>query len=316
MHEIGGYLELEKSKSVYMHRGALEFNLARNALAYLIIEKNIRDLYVPFFLCSAIFDICHMHNVKVHCYHTDETLTPMLDGYESGWIYIVNYYGQLSNEEIKKYKDKYNYIIVDNVQAYFQEPVKGVDTVYTCRKFFGVPDGAFLYSDVQLDEDIIADVSYDKMLHILGRFEADAQTFYDTYSECEKNMSAYSIKKMSKLTQNLLGFFDYDIIKEKRTKNYNFIHREVGRYNKLNLKNIEGAYAYPLYIDNGCMLREVLMRKKVYIPTLWPNVLNMDKSFLEYDMAKNILPIPVDQRYSENDMKYIIELLDCFLREI
>jgi hypothetical protein len=28
---------------------------------------------------------------------------------------------------------------------------------------------------------------------------------------------------------------------------------------------------------------------------------------LEYDMAKNILPLPVDQRYGKEDMGYMLE---------
>ena len=47
---------------------------------------------------------------------------------------------------------------------------------------------------------------------------------------------------------------------------------------------------------------------KIYIPTLWPDVFGIcTENELEYDMAKNILPVSVDQRYDVNDMKYIVE---------
>ena len=65
---------------------------------------------------------------------------------------------------------------------------------------------------------------------------------------------------------------------------------------------------YPLYIDNGHNIRKKLIEKKIYIPTLWPDTYDYCNSDdLEYDMAKNILPLPVDQRYGEAEMKMIID---------
>ena len=65
---------------------------------------------------------------------------------------------------------------------------------------------------------------------------------------------------------------------------------------------------YPLYIENGAEVRKQLQAKKIFIPTLWPAVFNLCKeNELEYDMAKNILPIPVDQRYGIDDMDYLLE---------
>lgn len=40
---------------------------------------------------------------------------------------------------------------------------------------------------------------------------------------------------------------------------------------------------------------------------MWPNVLEWrNKNDLEYDFAKYILTLPIDQRYDENDMKRIM----------
>ena len=79
------------------------------------------------------------------------------------WLYIVNFYGQLSNEYLKIWKQRYDRVIVDNAQSYFQMPVEGMDTLYTCRKYFGVADGAFLYSDTRLSKEIPLDESFERM---------------------------------------------------------------------------------------------------------------------------------------------------------
>ena len=52
---------------------------------------------------------------------------------------------------------------------------------------------------------------------------------------------------------------------------------------------------------------------KIYIPTLWPSVFELTtKEDIEYKMAENILPLPIDQRYTIEDMEYIVEaVLKC-----
>ena len=71
----------------------------------------------------------------------------------------------------------------------------------------------------------------------------------------------------------------------------------------MKLRKIEGAFAYPLLVENGAEIRKKLQQQRIYIPTLWPNVLReIDNNSLEYKFAENILPLPVDQRYSEDDI--------------
>lgn len=78
----------------------------------------------------------------------------------------------------------------------------------------------------------------------------------------------------------------------------------------MRLKRIEGGFAYPLYMEDGNELRKKLIANKIYVSTLWPNVITDElKATLEYDMALNILPLPCDQRYDEEDMEYMIEII-------
>lgn len=75
-------------------------------------------------------------------------------------------------------------------------------------------------------------------------------------------------------------------------------------------KSVNGAFMYPLLIHNGFRVRKKLQKEKVYIPTLWPNVLEeCPENSLEYHYAADILPIPVDQRYGIEDMKYLVEVI-------
>lgn len=308
--EYGGYIELDYQAGKEFHESALALNCGRNCLAYLIEAKSIKKLYIPYFLCASVANTCEKFGVEVEYYHIDKAFRPTfekeLDANE--YFYLVNYYGQLSNDEILEWKQRYQNLIVDNAQAYFQMPVEGIDTLYTCRKYFGVADGAYLYTDILLDREIELDYSYKRMNFLLGRFEKGANEFYSEYVANNSFFRNEPIKCMSKLTHNLLRGINYSEVSKRRSENFEELDKVLGAINKLKLKIPEGAFMYPLYIENGTQIRKSLLKEKIYIPTLWPNVLDScEKDELEYDLAQNILPLPVDQRYGIGEMQFLID---------
>lgn len=70
------------------------------------------------------------------------------------------------------------------------------------------------------------------------------------------------------------------------------------------------AFMYPLLVQNGSEIRKALQKEKIYIPTLWPNVLKeCPADSLEYHYAADILPIPIDQRYGKEDMRCLVDTI-------
>ena len=146
--EIGGYIELEQNRMPMMHDKAIALNCGRNCLVYLIRAEKIKKIALPYFLCDSIENVCIRERLEISYYHINQHFLPKaLKLKEDEWLYLVNYYGQLSNEKILSFAHCYPKIIVDHAQAYYQEPLDGVDTLYSCRKFFGTSDGGFLYTD-------------------------------------------------------------------------------------------------------------------------------------------------------------------------
>lgn len=312
-NEYGGYIEYENYHGKYFHNEAVALNCGRNCLAYLIETKNIRKIHLPYFLCATVENICKNYDVEIQYYNIDKNFLPKFEHEieEDEFLYVVNYYGQIGNEKIEQWKEKYSNLIVDNSQAYFQMPVDGVDTIYTCRKYFGVADGAFLYTDKQKQEELEQDYSYERMHFLLGRYEKGANEFYSEYVANNKQFNDAPILNMSRLTRNLLRGIDYSKVEERRTDNFAILHDLLKKYNMLELSVPNGAFMYPLYIKDGAKIRNKCRENKIYIPILWPDVFETcDDSMLEYDMAENILPIPIDQRYDRNDMKYIVEVIE------
>lgn len=309
MKEIGGYIEFESYCGTLLHEGAAALNCGRNCLAYLIEAEGIKRIRLPFFLCSSVRNVCGKYGIDVNFYHTDERFRPIIDTApaEGEWLYIVNYYGQITNDEVKTYKEKYRRVIFDNAQSYFQTPVDGVDTLYTCRKFFGVPDGAFVYCQKKVERELPLDESFERIHYILGRYERNAGEFYKESADNNHSFSDAPIKRMSRLTEDLLRSFDYERIKARRTDNFSFLHEKLSNINKLELTVPEGAFMYPLYLGNGGEIRKKLQQMKIFVPMLWGDVFDMcSKGSLEYDCAENILPLPTDQRYNREDMEIIL----------
>ena len=314
MKEIGGYIELDTYHLPMLHDGAIGLNCGRNALAYLLKVRKIKKLWIPRFICDSVTGVCQREGIPYDLYSVGIDFCPLgeIPLGEGEWLYFVNYYSQFDNDQISEYVKKYGKVIVDNAQSYFQPPIPHVDTLYTCRKYFGVADGAFLYTDVSLEENLPQDESFDRMRFLLGRYERTASEFYNEYSANNKFFITEPIKYMSKLTDNLLHGIDYAAVEKKRMENFEFFHRRLGNQNRLNLHKT-GTFMYPFMISNGAELRKKLLEKKIYIPTLWPDVFEKTKAGdMEYQMAENILPLPIDQRYGYSDLSIILgELLDA-----
>ena len=303
MKEIGGYFELEQFHGHMLHGDGLKFDCARSCLAYLILTKNIKKIAIPAFMCDSVFELCKKTNVHLRYYQVNTDFHPENIYLEDDeYLYLMNYYGQIEKETIKSYKNTYHRIILDNTQAYFEEPISGVDTIYSCRKFFGVPDGGILYSDNLIDTEYKPVESFQYMEHLLGRFERTASEFYSKYRVNEERLTGVPINKMSKLSENLLNAIDYKYVKETRTSNFNYLHDKLSEINNYQVKKVAGAFSYPLLIHNAQKLRKKIIEKKIYIPLLWPNVVENPVFPTDKEFVESILPIPCDQRYGNSEM--------------
>ena len=308
--EIGGYLELDTYGLPMLHQDALALNSGRGCLEYLIRQKNIKKIALPDFCCDVVADTCRKLGVEPDFYDIGPDFLPedlRLPG--DSTLYLVNFYGQLDPETLSDFAARYPRLIVDNAQAYFAPALPGVDTLYTCRKFLGVPDGGFLYTDAPL-LPLERDESHTRMDFVLGRYERPAGEFYARASENNDLYSRIPLRTMSRLTENLLHAIDYNGVKRQREENFALLHRELGSRNGLAVKPCPGPYAYPLLLENGGELRKRLAEKKIFVPTLWPNVLKeQPEGSLAHTYAKNILPLPCDQRYGPEEMHYISEVI-------
>lgn len=319
MREIGGFFELERFRGQErFNNTAFAVNSARNALLCLIHARKIRKLYIPRYLCGSIRKLLIREAILFEEYHIQENFLPVEDVVEAAedvYLLLVNYYGLLTDEDIRKVQIQYKNVIVDQTHAFYREPIPDVDMIYNCRKYFGVPDGAYIIwnkyknPDRTFIDQIAGDSSMTRMEHLLGRLEYTAEEYYESFQKAEEVFEMLPLRAMSVLTHTLLRAVNYDSVRNIRTDNYRELHKGLGAINQLKVpESIEGAFAYPLMVQNAANVRKMLIAEKIFIPVLWPDVLErVGKGSVEQRYVESIMPIPCDQRYNISDMQYLME---------
>ena len=190
-------------------------------------------------------------------------------------------------------------------------PEKGVDTIYSARKFFGVPDGGYLYTDTVLDETLETDISYQRMEHLLKRIDLSANEGYSSFQENESSLDNAGIKYMSNLTHALLSGIDYVSVAERRRENYQYLDSLIGDSNGFVLPELGGQIpmVYP-YLTDDENLRSKLIQNRVYVATYWNDVFpHVSEESIEAKFVKCLLPLPIDQRYGIEELDSISHIL-------
>lgn len=310
MEEIGCHFKFEKIIGNVYHDTNLLLSSGRNCLRYIIKEKGITTLFLPYFLCESLSEIAIKENVKIIYYHIDENYLPFdIDESilnEKTFIYFVNYYGMFRNK-INELIDRYKYVIIDNTHDFFDKNNYNANVIYNYRKYFGVPDGACIVSnDLNHNHNYLRGKSLDKAVEMLSRDETGEYFHYSTFLEADKYYKNEELRYMSNFTENYLHAIDYELILEKRLENYRQLALFLSKYNSLDLSGKELTYMYPLFVSNGQDLREYLRSNNIYSLRLWANVNWNGANEAEILNADNMVLLPIDQRYSSSEMEYII----------
>lgn len=313
MGAIGGYFELETRRGEHYHRDAIRLNTARNCLEYILISRRYKKIYVPYYTCEVVLEPIRKLEVDFEFYSIDESLEPVLPAnVQNGEALLyTNYYG-LKQPAVEKLAKQYRNLIVDNSQAFYAAPLAGTDTFYSARKFFGVPDGAYLYTSKPLEKTFEPDFSAGRMSHLLKRCDAGAEYGYADFKKNDDSLIDNPIRQMSGLSERLLGGIDYDFARKTRQENYQYLHRYLSGQNRLCLSE-PGVEAVPMvypFLSSDAGLRKKLIDRKIFVATYWPNVFDWcGPQQWEYRLAENLLPLPIDQRYGEKEMKEIITII-------
>jgi hypothetical protein len=315
---IGGYQGLELPFfDAMLNQATARINSARSAIKVILNAVSAPKIWLPAYTCDAVVEAAKDLNISFEYYQISPTfdVDAAVRLGKSEYILIIDYFGT-SGDSVKRSLKRFGHAstIVDCSQAYFSEHTGALATVWSPRKFFGLPDGGLLYSDdprIKQPENR-DNTSAKRMGHLISRLTNSPEKAYQKYLEAERAIADMPVLGMSELTERLLYSLDYETAKIARAWNARYLHDHLGKYNQLdlNLDDTTAPLCYPFLPNVNAASRLELIKNRVFVPSYWPEVLTrVEEGSFEWDLVTNGLFLPCDQRYTEHDMDRLVHLL-------
>lgn len=323
------------------------YKSGRNSIKALckLVNPNNKVALLPIYTCSTVIEpfIEEGWNVSYYLINNDlsidnKSLLELCDTLSPSVVLFHSFFGfdTLNNsiDYIKEIKSRNIIIVEDITQSLFSDHCIPFADYYvtSLRKFFAIPDGGFLGSynnNISFKKDRndtnIQNVAFEAFdlkkqyfkndsLEIKNQFRIKYQLLNQMIAD---NSDILSISEKSLKVLN--GINSEEII-HKRRENYCILKTVIDSVPYIkniitnNMENCTPLY-FPIYIENRKLFQSYMAENNVYCPIIWPKskYINNITDEVEY-MYDNMLCIPIDQRYSIEEMNKIIDLiLNCNL---
>lgn len=319
--EIGSFLELQLPKGREFYNQDINIarlNTGRMGIWHAFRVTGCKRIWIPIYQCDSIRETFHEKGVEMCFYHQDRNFNPIdIEEQEGDAVLLVNYFGIMSHERMAALSKSYKHVIVDCAQAFFCKPVEGCLTVYSCRKFVGVPDGAYVVGKDahKYVEEYPQCYSSDTAAFLLKRIEYGCEgKGYEARGINEARIDSEDCMKMSKLTRALMDAEDYNYNQQKRRENFEYAHTLLGGVNKLSpkmyLDESTIPMVYPFLIEDEGVIRK-LFAAKHFQGHWWSYICDEQPiNSFEHWISKYIIPITIDQRYGKNELDYLANVIN------
>ncbi|MFI4918663.1 MAG: hypothetical protein ACHP65_03815 [Legionellales bacterium] len=288
----------------------------RDSLRLIIESGALQDrvFLLPDFLCDVVTKTLHEYQIQCRYYTVAADLSfelgPMHD---NEVVYVVNYFGQQHPGIMATLKN--HTVIVDDVFSPFPQIVTAVASWYSfnsLRKISPLVDGSLLYSSHPLSEQRIqlavgSDFTQQKarakhkkfdFIHHGTGCEEDYLTLFVAAETLLNNRQ--SILSMSIASQLAFAEFCVTLAYERqiRQQNYDLICQLLPE--KIMPIHSDFYSFAPLLLNNRDAIKQHLMAQRVFLPVHWPG---------PSVLSQRILSIPVDSRYSSQELTVICNLI-------
>ena len=308
----------------------------RDSIIYFIRAHNIKKILVPSYVEELILKLFQSENVKINFYKIDENLNIDLDdikkkSYDVDAIFLNHYFGFVhSLTKIESFCQENNIILVEDcvqsmLSTFEGKPIGsfGDVSLNSLRKFIGIPDGSILTIKKRTDvfESKLHKKYVDKKTSaLIGKFnylkgDKNYSRYYfkDAFVDAEKVI--YEYKKPAPMTTeslNMLKKINFEKIIKIRRKNFRYLLSNLDNiafYKKLP-HNI-CPLGFPIICKNRSNTKKILIKNKIYPAIHWElsNEIKKNEFHESWKISKSILTIPIDQRYSIEDMERIVSVL-------
>lgn len=325
---------------------SLFFNTGRSAIEALLTRLK-RDGYttllLPTFICDSVRDAAIRAGMNIKYYSIGRDLAvnwKAIVAPDKSIFYIVQYFGQDVGEHIFEFisdlRQRNIKIIEDISLSLLSEGITvgvGDYVIGSMRKWFPITDGGILLSKEPLNGFILSDAANDYTLYYFvaqilkkkylegeKKFEEHKSVFL-SYNQLgmESLFCDYTIRRMSKISMDLLKSLDYIGIAEKRIYNYELLKALLRKIPQVQVLVDRLGKMVPLgmviLVNERDRLFNHLISKDIYCNIHWrKNESIMQHKDSQY-LSARCLTIPCDQRYGEDEMVYIYKTIKEFYDE-
>ena len=321
------------------------YSLCREALYDIAqcVSNETKRVLLPAYTCQTVIDPFQQLGWEISYYSIERdlridinSLLDLSNKIKPDIVLAHPYYGMDFDENeqnaLKQIKAKGSIIIIDNTQCIFSDyRLPFVDYyVGSYRKWFCCPDGAFLedYSkgnllhanETGVNEEFVqkqTDAMYLRGEYYLHSDEMIKQISIRLNKDAVRGIaSEITPHEMAPFSKAMLAIEDLEINISQRITNYKKLYKGLKSCSKSTLvceelSRVTTAPLYfPIYVDDRPALQKKLALQHIYAPVLWPVSTKeiLINSSIDY-MFDHLLAIPCDQRYDEEEMEKIINVI-------
>lgn len=306
-------MELSKGPFHY-HTTPFTFKSGRSSLHLLLRLVQPSLVHVPFYTCNGLLDSFEAAGTPYRFYEINHLLEPdeLPELGENEYFLYINYFDvkrQFTYDLSQQYGDK---LIVDCTQAFFMRGNGRSWFFNSCRKYFGVPDGSYLYAPRHVDILPQKERHEQYLLsHLIDRFNGHVREGYAAFQENEVRCGT-EITGMSRLSEHLLSHVNYEEVIRKRLANYDYLHAIFTEQHLFPPEPCEGCVpmVYPMLLNKPAD-RQRFGEQDIFIPTFWGDIRErrLPGFGIEKLLTDHLLPLPIDHRYNLDDMERMVKLI-------
>lgn len=333
------FMKNNKYKTVMYQSGR---NAIEILMKYFIEKLNINKILLPDYICTTVVEAVSRAKMQYQLYSVNRNFECDIMQIENeinkgiNCIYIVQYFGKKLPiqmiQAINAWKNKGIIIVEDITMALFSSDYTSVGfgnyVLGSIRKWLPIPDGGFISTKEKglPNEQSIGNISkytyYYTLVQTMKReyIEEDLsdvglkENYMNFYKmSIEELFSDYKIYPISQISKNYLFNYDMNKVISKRIRNYDYLCNKIYGLSgiKVKIRREEGMVPFGMLIEstNRDNLLKYLIDNNIYCNVHWRLDERKQNSDIKY-LSDSVITIPCDQRYKEEEMDYIANVLE------
>lgn len=306
----------------------------RSCIAVLVDRLSPPTVWVPSYVCRAVVDALE-GRARVKFYEVDARLTIgnldwMAHVQRGDLVIVIDYFGiQFEASCASLAATQGAWVLRDACQALLNRPVPGVDAfvIVSPRKFLGVPDGGVLTVSGSLDhwqpprgEPPPSGWWLSAVRAALWRRDFEGARHSGDWFALFQSVEATAPVgpyAMSDLARSLLYHaFDFTTIGARRIANYQVLAELLSEFALFpTLPPGAVPLGYPMRVAGRDRIQQALFEENIFPMVHWPLDGVVPEQFrASHRLAREIMTLPCDQRYDEDDMRRLASVVAAEIR--